>query len=195
MAERLAGDGATAEELAAIKKLQLAVKNWPQSLTLASMAGTLVVVHSDDYAFSDGSGPERSQGVIDYIDGVFWNYVLLGILPGRERVDDGPYDDGPPASTPTHGRFPPTSVRRSGCGNTTNRWPQRRRPNVASELAGYAPTLICPPCAGTGRVRWPDNIVMPCVTCRGTGRVESDTSNNARPDTPASDTVWPEGAS
>lgn len=34
-------------------------------------------------------------------DGDFWNYVLLGILPGQERFDDGPYDDGPPEVTYT----------------------------------------------------------------------------------------------
>lgn len=33
--------------------------------------------------------------------GEFWNYVLLGILPGEERFDDGPWDDGPPEITYT----------------------------------------------------------------------------------------------
>jgi hypothetical protein len=28
-------------------------------------------------------------------DAEFWDYVLLGVLPGAERFDDGPWDDGP----------------------------------------------------------------------------------------------------
>lgn len=32
-------------------------------------------------------------------DGDFWNYVLLGLLPGQEQFDDGPWDDGPPEIT------------------------------------------------------------------------------------------------
>lgn len=34
-------------------------------------------------------------------DGEFWNYVLLGLLPGQEQFDEGPYDDGPPEVTYT----------------------------------------------------------------------------------------------
>lgn len=54
----------TEEERKAIESLNRLARRWPRSLTLASMGGSLVVVRSDDRAFSDGEGPGRSEGVL-----------------------------------------------------------------------------------------------------------------------------------
>lgn len=51
--------------------LQRLAKAWPRTLTLASMGGTLVVVHSNDKDFSDGWNPEvRQAGVLATIDDI-----------------------------------------------------------------------------------------------------------------------------
>lgn len=57
----------TAEETKAIAALQRVAKKWPRTLTLASMAGSLVVVSTDDDVFQGGGGPERSEGVLAYL--------------------------------------------------------------------------------------------------------------------------------
>jgi hypothetical protein len=61
----------TTEERQAVESLRRLARRWPRTLTLASMGGSLVVVHSDDKAFSDGWNPaERSVNVLAHIDGI-----------------------------------------------------------------------------------------------------------------------------
>lgn len=43
--------GLTASEAKAVASLQRLAHRWPKSLTLASMCGSLVVVHTDDERF------------------------------------------------------------------------------------------------------------------------------------------------
>ena len=60
----------TDDERNAISALRRVSRRWPRTLTLASMGGALVVVSTDDVDFQDGTGPERSEGVHAYIDGI-----------------------------------------------------------------------------------------------------------------------------
>ena len=59
-----AGSALTKVEASAIRSLQRLAKNWPQSLTLASMGGTLVVVRTGDARFDYGEGSEREDAVL-----------------------------------------------------------------------------------------------------------------------------------
>jgi hypothetical protein len=54
----------TVQEHTAIRALDRLAKIWPRTLTLASMGGSLVVMSSDDEAFQNGEGPERSEHVL-----------------------------------------------------------------------------------------------------------------------------------
>lgn len=65
-----ANEPLTSAEKRAIESLQRLARRWPQSLTLASMGGSLVVVHSDDDQFSYGSSLERQDAVLADIDGI-----------------------------------------------------------------------------------------------------------------------------
>ena len=63
-------DSLTDKELTAIVKLQKLAKTWPQTLTLASMGGSLVIVRTGDPRFDADGTVERNQSTIDYIDGI-----------------------------------------------------------------------------------------------------------------------------
>jgi hypothetical protein len=60
------------EERKAIASLQRLAKRWPRSLTLASMGGQLVVVHTDSPVFQelDGSNLNRHEAVLADIHGI-----------------------------------------------------------------------------------------------------------------------------
>ena len=60
----------TPEEMRSVRALARVASRWPRSITLASMGGALVVVHTNDDAFQDGEGPERSERVLAHITGV-----------------------------------------------------------------------------------------------------------------------------
>ncbi len=57
-------DDAERKAIAALHRLG---KQWPRSLTLASMGGSLIVVRTDDAQFQDGAGPERAENVLAYL--------------------------------------------------------------------------------------------------------------------------------
>lgn len=54
----------TPEERNAIASLRRLAKRWPQSLTLASMDGSLVVFRTGDERFHDIDGGDRTASVI-----------------------------------------------------------------------------------------------------------------------------------
>lgn len=56
--------GLTTQEKVAINALDTLARCWPDSLTLASMGGSLVVVRTDDKQFESESGLERQKAVI-----------------------------------------------------------------------------------------------------------------------------------
>ncbi|TDP92324.1 hypothetical protein EDF62_1530 [Leucobacter luti] len=60
----------TQAEATAIRSLQRLARKWPRSLTLASMGGSLVVVHTDDDRFDSSSGIERQEAVLEDIRGI-----------------------------------------------------------------------------------------------------------------------------
>ena len=60
----------TVEEAAAIRSLQRLARRWPRSLTLASMGGSLVVVHTDDDRFDSSSSLDRQDAIITDIHGI-----------------------------------------------------------------------------------------------------------------------------
>lgn len=60
----------TPEEEAAVRSLQRLAKKWPKTLTLASMGGSLVVVHTDDERFDYGGSLERQDAVLADISGI-----------------------------------------------------------------------------------------------------------------------------
>lgn len=60
----------TADERKAVKALERVAQQWPRSITLASMGGTLVVVHTGDPQFDGWSSEERSRAVLATIDGI-----------------------------------------------------------------------------------------------------------------------------
>lgn len=54
----------------AIASLQRLAKRWPRSLTLASMGGSLVVIHTRDERFDADSTDERQEAVLADINGI-----------------------------------------------------------------------------------------------------------------------------
>lgn len=58
------------EESAVIRSLQRLARRWPRSLTLASMGGSLVVVHTDDGRFDSSSSLDRQAAIIAEISGI-----------------------------------------------------------------------------------------------------------------------------
>ncbi len=54
----------TPQERRAIRSLHSLAKRWPRSLTLASMGGTLVVVHTADERFHSDDGVERQEAIV-----------------------------------------------------------------------------------------------------------------------------------
>lgn len=58
-------DELTAEELAVVRSFLRLAKRWPRSLTLASMGGTLVIVHTDDPVWQGRDGQsERAEAIL-----------------------------------------------------------------------------------------------------------------------------------
>ena len=57
-------------ERRAVASLQRLASRWPSSLTLASMGGTLVVVHSDDPRFDSENAAERNDAALAYVEGI-----------------------------------------------------------------------------------------------------------------------------
>lgn len=60
----------TEEERKAIAALKRVARRWPRSLTVASMAGTLVIVHTGDPRFDHEDNVIRNEATLDYIDGI-----------------------------------------------------------------------------------------------------------------------------
>ena len=60
----------TPDERKSIRALHDVGANWPRTLYLASMGGSLVVVSTDDRDFQDGEGPIRSEGILAHINGI-----------------------------------------------------------------------------------------------------------------------------
>lgn len=61
----------TAAEKKSIAALKRLAKTWPDTLTLASMGGSLVIVCTDDEDFQGGWDPMlRNEGVLANIDGI-----------------------------------------------------------------------------------------------------------------------------
>jgi hypothetical protein len=58
------GDPLTEEEFKAIRGLQLLARNWPRTLTLASMGGSLVVFHTGDPRWGKILQGERAEAVL-----------------------------------------------------------------------------------------------------------------------------------
>lgn len=58
------GDDVTAQEKAAIVALERLAKKWPRTLTLASMGGSLIVVHSNDERFDTDLPVNRAEAVL-----------------------------------------------------------------------------------------------------------------------------------
>lgn len=57
-------------EAKAVLSLQRLAKRWPKTLTLASMGGNLVVVHTNSDEFDYGSSLERQDAVLADIYGI-----------------------------------------------------------------------------------------------------------------------------
>lgn len=60
----------TPEEARAIASLKRLAAKWPRSLTLASMGGSLVVVHTNDERFDSAGTVERETAVLADIHGI-----------------------------------------------------------------------------------------------------------------------------
>lgn len=60
----------TEAEGKAIRSLERLAKRWPRSLTLASMGGSLVVIHTRDERFEAESGLERQEAIVADIYGI-----------------------------------------------------------------------------------------------------------------------------
>ncbi len=58
------------EEASAIRALQRLAKRWPRSLTLASMGGDLVILHTKDERFDSPSTLERQAVVLAEVRGI-----------------------------------------------------------------------------------------------------------------------------
>ena len=57
-------------ERRAIASLQRLARTWPRSLMLASMAGTLVIVRTDDERFDDDDNAIRNQAAVAFVHGI-----------------------------------------------------------------------------------------------------------------------------
>lgn len=62
----------TEGEAKAIRSLQRLAKRWPESLTLFSWSGSLVIFKTDEWGGHMGGGPRDNANdyVVDYIDGI-----------------------------------------------------------------------------------------------------------------------------
>ncbi|XKH58532.1 hypothetical protein LG293_15885 (plasmid) [Citricoccus nitrophenolicus] len=60
----------TDAESKAIRSLQRLAKTWPRSLTVASMGGSLVVVHTNDDRFDSERTLERHEAILADISGI-----------------------------------------------------------------------------------------------------------------------------
>jgi len=64
------GDPLTVDEDKAIRSLERLAKRWPQSLTLMSMGGSLVVIHTCDERMNHDNCGERAEAVLAGIVGI-----------------------------------------------------------------------------------------------------------------------------
>lgn len=64
------GDSLTPDEVNAIRSLHRLAKRWPRTLTLASLGGSLVVLHTGDPRWGESLPHDRAEAILDDFNGI-----------------------------------------------------------------------------------------------------------------------------